>query len=179
MLIADTERLLIRKLTLDDVPALAAVLGDPAVMRYSTGGVRTEGQTRQYVEWCLDSYARHGFGQWGVVEKASVALVGFCGLSVTNIDGAGEVGVAYRLARRCWGQGLATEAASHVLAYGFGQKQLKSVVAIIAPDHKASIRVAEKVGFSSFACAHYGGWKVRVYRQHLDEWRDHAHVRPH
>lgn len=171
MIVTETRKFLIRELTLDDVPGLAAILGDPAVMRYSTGGVRSEGETRQFVEWCMASYAVNGLGQWALVEKASSLLVGFCGLSPVTVDGHHEIEIGYRLAAHAWGRGIATEAAAQVLAYGFEQKELESIIAMIAPDHGASIRVAEKAGFSSFVCSRYAGWDVRVYRKRLEEWR--------
>ncbi|MFN2362458.1 MAG: GNAT family N-acetyltransferase [Marinobacter sp.] len=81
MVIAETSRVLLREFSLDDVGALAEILGDPDVMEFSAKGPCTEDNTRQYINWCLDSYRDHGFGQWAIVNRLSRAVIGFCGLS--------------------------------------------------------------------------------------------------
>jgi [ribosomal protein S5]-alanine N-acetyltransferase len=163
MFIAETRRMLIRPLSLDDVPELAAILADAQVMHYSLKGIHSEEDTRRFVEWCLGLYRDCGYGPWALVERGSWALVGFCGLSPETVGGQDEVHVGYRLARRFWGCGLATEAVSAVLADGFA-RGLASVVAIVQPAHGASIRVLEKAGFSAFEQMAYHGSDVRVYR---------------
>lgn len=73
----ETERLMLRRLTPDDRPALAQILGDSEVMQYSVAGVLSEKATGEFIEWCQYSYQQHGFGPWAVVEKSSAALAGF------------------------------------------------------------------------------------------------------
>lgn len=98
MFIAETPRLLLRKFSLDDVGALAEILGDPKVMEFSTKGPCTEDDTRQFIDWCLDSYRDHGFGQWAIVDRLSGTIIGFCGLSHVELDGAQKVEIGYRRA---------------------------------------------------------------------------------
>ena len=166
MVIAETQRLLLREFTTEDIGALAEILRDPEVMEFSTNGPCTEDATQQFVEWCLESYQYHGFGQWAVVEKSSGAVIGFCGLSNVDIDGVGEVEIGYRLARNAWGLGLASEAAEAVLAYGFSRCHMDSVIAIIATRHVVSARVAEKAGFRVDTRTTYRDWDVYIYRKH-------------
>lgn len=165
-----TSRMLIRQFSTDDVPELALMLADPEVMRYSIRGVLTKEDTLDFVDWCASLYATYGFGPWALVEKSSASLVGFCGLSPEVIDEADELHVGYRLARRFWGHGFATEAVSATLSYGFGTAQLPSVVAVIQPEHVASVRVAEKAGFRSFVATQFHDRSVRVYRKTLHDW---------
>ncbi|WP_435105497.1 GNAT family N-acetyltransferase [Arhodomonas sp. AD133] len=171
MNVAETRRLLLRELTLDDLPGLAAILADPAVMRYSIGGVLSEVETRHFLEWTRALYRDEGFGPWAVVEKATTALVGFCGLSPTTVNDKPEVHVGYRFARSFWGRGIATEAVTLVLDHAFGRRRLTGVVALIEPDHRASQRVAEKAGFHLSGLAQYHGRAVRVYRQTRPAWQ--------
>ncbi|GAA0573549.1 GNAT family N-acetyltransferase [Halomonas salifodinae] len=170
MEIAQTPRLRLRELDNGDVPALAAILADPEVMRYSLGGVHDEAQTRRFIAWCRASYAEHGLGPWALVDTASGELAGFCGLSHDTIDGVQEVHLGYRLATRFWGRGLATEAARWAVALGFTAHRLASLVAIIEPAHGASRRVVEKVGFRDAAPAAFHGRQVRVYRLTASAW---------
>ncbi|GAA3957126.1 GNAT family N-acetyltransferase [Allohahella marinimesophila] len=165
MIIAETDRLLIREFVFDDAERLAPILGDPAVMEYSINGPLSAEATTRFINACTESYSQHGFGQWALVDLDTQALIGFCGLSCVTINQRQDVEIGYRLARSVWGRGLASEAASEVLTYGFGKKALSSIIAIIAPAHTASIRVAEKAGFSDFETTRYRGWDVRMYRQ--------------
>lgn len=165
MIVAETDRMFIRHFTLDDVPPLAAFLADPEVMRFSVGGVLTENDACRFVEWCIGLYRRSGFGPWALVAKSSGALLGFCGLVPEAVDGVEEVHVGYRLGRQHWGRGFATEAVSRVLSYAFAQLGLSSMVAIIEPDHVASVRVAEKAGFGRFELKDVHGRTIRLYRK--------------
>lgn len=169
-LIAESPRLLIRPLSLDDVPALAEIFGDPEVMKHSVRGVYDEAATRRFVEWCMASYQLHGIGPWALVEKRTSLLVGFCGVGSERVGEADEINLGYRLAQRYWGRGLATESVRAVLSYAFGFAACRSVVAIIEPEHVASLRVAEKAGFHHFQEMCFHGKQVRLYRLTCDEW---------
>lgn len=82
MQICETERLVIRQLSLDDVPALTEILSDPEVMKYSIRGVCDEAATRKFVEGCVAYYEAHGVGPWALVDKSGSSLIGFCGVDV-------------------------------------------------------------------------------------------------
>jgi len=162
--VTETNRLEIRTFESSDVKALMPILADPDVMEYSSKGPLSKAQTAAFVDGCIRSYDEFGYGQWAVIEKPSGRLIGYCGLSRTTIDGCDEVEIGYRLAKDRWGMGLATEAARAALDYGFAVCNLESVVAIVAPDHTASVHILEKLGFSSLTETHYAGWDVRLYR---------------
>ena len=152
MQIGETERLFIRTLSLDDVPELTTILSDPEVMEYSIRGVCDEAATRRFIEGCLENYATHRIGSWALVEKVSGKLVGFCGVSPEEVNGVEEIGLGYRLAKRYWGKGLATEAVLAVLHAAFHQKQLSSVVVIIEPENVALIGTTSLGGHEIQEC---------------------------
>jgi len=160
----ETPRLIVRALSEQDLPELAAMLADPAVMEYSVRGVCDEQATRRFYDWCRSSYEAHGFGPWALEEKARGQLAGFCGISPEQVEGQEEINLGYRLASRFWHQGLATEAVQGVLDYALTRLGLESVVVIIEPEHGASLHVAEKAGFSDYHETEFHGRRVRVYR---------------
>jgi RimJ/RimL family protein N-acetyltransferase len=168
--VLQTERLTLRQLTLEDVPALAQILGDPEVMRYSVRGVLSEDATTEFVMWSIQCYALYGFGPWAIVETASGRLIGFCALNQEMVDGVEEVEIGYRLAQLYWGHGFATEIARATLAYGFANLGLRSIIAIVQPANVASIRVIQKLGFNAFVYSQYHRLGVRIYRLDRDEW---------
>jgi len=114
-------------------------------------------------------------GPWALTEKRSGKLVGFCGIGPELVGGVEEINLGYRLARRYWNQGFATEAVKGVLRYAFDQKQCESVVVIIEPDHAASVRVTEKAGFSCYTMQEFHKKRVRLYRMTNDDRRLRLH----
>jgi RimJ/RimL family protein N-acetyltransferase len=150
--VVDTERLVLRRWSDEDAPALAAINADPEVMRYIGGG-RPLGRrlsddllTRFEREW-----DERGFGLWAVEEAdAPGQLLGFCGLTVPMFlpEVLPAVEVGWRLAPAAWGRGIATEAARAAIAFGFGELGMREIIAIVHPDNRRSVRVCEKLGMA-------------------------------
>ncbi|QBF27299.1 N-acetyltransferase [Pseudomonas tructae] len=167
----ETPRLLVRELSRQDLPALTAILSDPEVMKYSLRGVCDEQVTGDFIDWCVQCYASYGMGQWALEEKASGALVGFCGVSPEQVAGVEEPGLGYRLATSYWHCGLASEAVNGVLEYVFSRQLQPAVIAIIEPANVASLRVAQKAGFNRFDTVQFHDRPVRVYRLTQQHWK--------
>ncbi len=145
--ILETERLILRKLTIEDLDALAALYRDPEVRQYFPERTLTYEETREELEWIIDVYyGQHGFGLWATIHKPTGAFIGRCGLLPWQLEGVKEVEVAYLLDRAYWGQGLATEAALALRDHYFGIHGLDSLYANMAWDNLPSQRVAEKIG---------------------------------
>lgn len=147
MVITETPRLILRHVVMEDAYALEGVFGDPEVMRFSDG-VQTRSWVRAWLQRRLEhDYPARGYGPYSVVEKRSRQVIGYCGLfDFADLDGCAEVEIGYRLVRRCWGKGYATEAAYTVRDHGFQNLGLSRLVAMIDPANVTSIRVAEKLG---------------------------------
>lgn len=174
MTLFETDRLMIRPLSMDDLPALTLMLSDPEVMKYSIRGICDEAATRKFLEWCLNCYSLHGFGPLGLIEKEAGQLIGFCGIGPEKINGVEEVNLGYRLARKFWDQGFATEAVIGVLKHAFDFENCTSVVVIIEPEHSASLNVIEKSGFRDYSLQEFHERKVRLYRLTYEDWLSHA-----
>lgn len=172
MNITETERLILRRFTLDDVADMTLVMGDPEVMKYSVSGVMSFEQTRQFLERILATYQCRGFGLWAVEYKATGRVIGYCGYYFQEIDGKEEVELGYRLARSFWGQGLATEAARSMVDYAFSVLKLPRLVSIIDVENIGSIKVAEKCGLIYFKTIEFHGITVRIYARDAHEPHD-------
>jgi [ribosomal protein S5]-alanine N-acetyltransferase len=160
--VAETARLLLRRIDHDDLDFVAALFGDPEVMRFSLG-VRTRVQSREWIDRTLATYAERGYGPWGIVHKRDLALIGFCGLLDQTVDGVPEVEIGYRLAEPYWGQGFAPEAAAATRDLAFGEFRLSRVIALIDPNNSRSIRVAEKIGMDWHTQTLKWSRRLRVY----------------
>ncbi|MEX2185293.1 MAG: GNAT family N-acetyltransferase [Pirellulales bacterium] len=156
LVVAETERLVLRRIDHDDLDFFAALFADPEVMRFSMG-VRTRDESREWIDRAAASYVANGYGPWCVVRKSDGGAIGFCGLVDQTIDGAAEVEIGYRLAESHWGQGYAPEAAAAVRDLAIGQFGLSRVIALVDPLNVRSIRVVEKIGMD---------WSMQTLKWH-------------
>ena len=144
MLNLETNRLLLRMFTLDDLGDLANIFGNPNVMKYL--GLDGKPISMEETETALISIIKHweqnGFGRWAVVHKESGALIGCSGLR--SYEGSAEL--IYLIDEPYWGKGLATEIAFACLAYGFNKMKFDTIIAFSRPGNVASRRVMEKIG---------------------------------
>lgn len=121
-------------------------------MRFISGGPPTPRDEieRDYIPAYLGYYDRfEGFGFWAAIEKSSGEFVGwfhFRPLHGDTLDPPEVVELGYRLKQATWGKGYATEGSQALVARGFGEYGLKSIVAFTYGPHVASRRVMEKVG---------------------------------
>lgn len=151
-IIIETERLILREITLEDKEALLKLHADPVVQKY-TGEpvVKSMEEMTKAIEGRIVNYKKYGYGRWATILKSGNQFVGWAGLAyLPEFD---EIDIGYRFMPEYWGMGIATEASHAILAYGFDTLQLNRIIAIALPENKASIRVMEKIGmeFDKFA----------------------------
>lgn len=143
----ETEQLLLRQWRDEDLAPYARMCADPEVMRYLPA-VLTRDESALQIEGFVRHWEERGFGLWAVEERASDEFVGFIGLAQHEDWAIDEhnVEVGWRLDRRFWGRGLATEGAIASLRYGFETLGLERIISITDPRNVASRRVMEKAG---------------------------------
>jgi RimJ/RimL family protein N-acetyltransferase len=144
-----TARLLLRPWRAADIPAFAGLSADPEVMQFLRP-LPDRPAAEAWVKEAQAHWRRHGFGRWVVELPGEAPFVGVIGL--TRVRYAAHftpaVEIAWRLARRYWGRGYATEAARAALDYGFGTLGLEEIVAITVPANLRSCRVMERLGMT-------------------------------
>ncbi|MBW4620190.1 MAG: GNAT family N-acetyltransferase [Cyanosarcina radialis HA8281-LM2] len=146
-MVLETDRLILRELTLNDVDDLLKVLGDREAMKFYPQPFDRP-MTQAWIERNIDRYKQNGFGLWATILKESNKLIGDCGLVVQQVNGVEEVEIGYHIRRDLWGRGLATEAAQACRDWGFDRLGGDRLISLIHPGNIASRRVAEKVGMS-------------------------------
>ena len=161
----ETERLVIRPYREDDAMALHEVFGSPEVMKWTPSPPSKDvAETTQRLARTMAFTARQppGMGLWALERKDTSEFLGQVGLF--PVEGKGpEVEVAYELAPRIWGHGYATEAARALVEYGFGELDLRRIVALILPDNARSRKVASKCGLTLEGPARFYGLDLLVY----------------
>lgn len=140
------DRFTMRPVQASDLDALAAIWADPEVTRFLP--CRGVPIAREATEKSLASFLAHwdqrSYGIWAVVDNTSLEMVGYCGLRY--LDALDETEVLYGLAKAYWGRGIATQATTAAVAYGFDRANLDKIIALVLPDNQASKRVMEKSG---------------------------------
>lgn len=145
--VLETERLVLRAFTMDDVDDFFRIYADPQVMRYfGSAPLTTRAEAQQRVERTITAFRERAGIRWAITRRGAPQMIGSCGFwrLVTEHHRA-EVG--YDLASAHWGQGIMPEALAAILAWGFTRLGLHSVEAQIAPANHGSRRVLEKLGF--------------------------------
>lgn len=144
--VLETERLTIRKLSVDDAPFVLELLNDPSFIRFiGDRGIRTLEEARDYVQnGAIASYDQLGFGMYLVALRDEGTPIGICGL--LKRESLDDVDVGYALLPRFWSRGYAVEAAGSVIAHAKAEFGLRRIVAITKADNAGSVRVLEKLG---------------------------------
>ena len=146
MIVCETERLRLRRLSTDDAPFILELLNEPSFIRnIGDRGVRTLEDARRYLSsGPIASYERFGFGLFLVELKDSGEPIGMCGL--LKRDSLPDVDIGFAFLPKFWSKGYAVESASAVMAYGRDRLGLRRIIAITAPHNEGSMKVLRKIG---------------------------------
>jgi RimJ/RimL family protein N-acetyltransferase len=147
MKVLETDRLVLRRMSVDDAEFELRLLNEPSFLRFiGDRGVRTLEDARAYIlKGPVDMYERLGFGLYITELKEEGVPIGICGL--VKRDFLEDVDIGFAFLPGFWGQGYAYESASAVMEHAKGALGLKRLVAITNPDNQSSIRLLEKLGF--------------------------------
>ena len=160
--IVETPRLVIERMTRADLDFLAALLGDPEVMVHFPKPLDRAGAT-DWLERVLASYERTGSGFGLVRLRETGEAIGQVGLIHREINGQPEVEVAYMLARRYWGQGLASEAALACRDHALQVMGVPRVVSMIGENNVRSLQVAARMGMKHVGQTTHAGMLLELY----------------
>lgn len=142
----ETERLLLRKITLNDASDMFEYGSDPQVSEYTTWSTHTSIEdTKYFIRSLLKMYKRRELVDWGIVHKAEKKFIGTCGyVEWSMTHSRAEMG--YAISRKYWNQGYMSEAVNAIMEFGFREMLLNRIQAKCKVSNIGSARVMEKVG---------------------------------
>ncbi len=148
MKVLETERLILRRVTVEDCVFILELLNDPSWLRFiGDRGVRTLDGARDYIlKSLVGLYERLGFGLYLTELKGVGVPIGICGL--IKRDSLEDVDIGFAFLPKFRGQGYAYESAAAVMEYGKRAFGINRLVAITSPDNYDSARLLEKLGFN-------------------------------
>jgi ribosomal-protein-alanine N-acetyltransferase len=166
----DSERLVLRRITEDDLGFIIRIHADMEVSRYlGHGQPRSPQESLAWLQSTLETYETFELGQLAVLRKSDGVLVGRCGLSDLAVEARASTGtrprawyqraqapsdvelqfekeLGYTFERSSWGNGYASEAARCIFDYTRCALKLRRVISIIHPENARSIKLATKFG---------------------------------
>ena len=164
----ETQRLQLRSFSMDDLALHHQLIGsDPQVTWH--GKALTLEESEAALKKRIHHWEQHGFGMWAVEEKATGSLLGHAGLQM--LEDTDQVELGYYFGRPAWGRGVATEAGTACLRYGFESLNLDHVMAVVRPENLASQNVLSKLGFRHSHVAHHYDFDVQVWRLDRNDFK--------
>ena len=144
----DTARLHLREMVANDAPALFAIHGTRAAMRwFGTELMTNADEAAKLVEVFASWRALPNPGtRWGIGSRTDGQLIGTCGLFKWNRAWR-SCTIGYELAQERQGQGLMHEALQTILPWGFEQMALNRIEAQVHVQNQPSLRLLENLGF--------------------------------
>ncbi len=140
-----TARLSLRRPESGDAAAVLAVHANPLACAHNPpDALSTMAEAEDLLARWQDHWRRFGFGYWVVRRRGEQPVLGFCGLKVMTLRDQRVLNLFYRLDPGCWGDGVATEAATEVVRWAAARGE--PVVARVRPANVASQRVAVRAG---------------------------------
>jgi RimJ/RimL family protein N-acetyltransferase len=169
VVVFETDRLVVRRLTVEDAPFILRLLNEPSFLEHiGDRGVRNLADAKQYIlSGPIASYDRHGFGLFLVHLKEGGTPIGICGL--LKRDALDDVDIGFAFVPESWSKGYAFESTTATLAYAHDVQHLKRIVAITSSDNVASINLLVKLGFYFERMVLMPGDKteVKLFARHL------------
>ncbi len=142
-----SERLGFRNWTQEDLPEFAKINADPDVMEHFPKPMTEEG-TAAYIDRLINHYATNGFNYFATEVLESGEFIGFIGLAYQDYqsDFTPAVDIGWRLKKRAWGKGYATEGAKKCLEWAFNELNLENIISTCTEKNAKSENVMKKIG---------------------------------
>jgi ribosomal-protein-alanine N-acetyltransferase len=144
--VLETERLVLRHLSVDDARFMLELMNEPSYIRFiGDRKIRSiEGARVSITNGPIASYAKNGFGLYLVELKETGEAIGICGLIKRDV--LQDVDIGYAFLPKFWLKGYAIESAMAVKNYARDVLGLTRLIGITDPDNIGSIRVLERIG---------------------------------
>lgn len=164
----ETERFILREIIPTDVDGLFQLDSDPEVHRFlGNRPVTDKSQIVEAIHLIRKQYIDNGIGRWAIISKDKNEFIGWSGLKlVTDITNNHKnyYDLGYRLIKKYWRKGIATETALASLKYAFNELNAVEVFAMADCENIASNKILKKVGLHFIETFDFDGIKHNWYR---------------
>lgn len=138
--IGETDRCLIRELSLSDLPALYELYDKPGMTDFVEPLYDYETELEYQKAYIENMYGFYEYGMWLVFSRETGKLIGRAGLEHDELG--------YMIAPELWNQGYATEVCRFIIDYARENTDFEELYCRIDEKNTASVRLAKKLGFT-------------------------------
>jgi RimJ/RimL family protein N-acetyltransferase len=171
---SETERLILREILPTDVDGFFELDADPDVHKYlGNKPVTDKSQVIEVINFIRQQYIDNGIGRWAIIDKHTNEFIGWTGLKfVTDLTNNHKnyYDLGYRLIKKYWGWGIATETTIASLDYAFEKLNTDEVYAMADCENVGSNRVLKKVGLNFIETFDLGGIRHNWYKIERTEY---------
>lgn len=148
--VLETERLILRPITLDDAADLFEYASDPENTKWTFPTHKSIDETN----WVIANlFMSAPLGNFAIELKENGKMIGTCDLRINEGEKSAEL--AYAINKQYWGKGYAPEAANKLADLAFNTLKIERLWAKFAAENSASGRVMEKIGMSQEGILHH------------------------
>lgn len=173
--IAETDRLIIREMTTEDLDELYKIYEDPSITAHMENLYEDRGKELKFLKSYIENmYGFYEYGLWAVTLKESGKLIGRAGLSNRNINGNLELELGYMIGVPYQRKGYGTEACKTILEYAHKKLECENINCFIRKGNIPSISFIEKLGFQYIEEVHLleetllkYNWHCKIHNEHL------------
>jgi len=158
-MLLETDRMILRPPKKEDEYFFFHLNKDEEVMKYIRPTMDRE-QSKAYFKMACD-ITDDQMGYRIAIDKSSAEFVGW--FMLKQFEEPNKIEFGYRLMRRFWNKGLATEGSLVMKNYALSQLKLDQLVAVTHPENKASVNVLLKTGFEYKGIAHHYDTEVKYF----------------
>lgn len=130
-----------------DIQKMAEINADPDVMEFFPGTHSYE-KTEEFIERMKKQMAAKGYCYFAVDKLENAEFIGFIGISDQTYEASFTpcIDIGWRLGKKEWGKGYATEGAGRCLDYAFNQLGIKKIYSIAPKINAKSEHIMLKIG---------------------------------
>lgn len=159
-IILETKRLYLREFLPNDAEYLYNLNSDPDVIKYTGDDKFSSLEEASLFLSSYKEYNKNGYGRWGVILKEKDEFIGWCGLKLNEEN---LIDLGFRIFKKDWNKGFASEAAMACLQYGFETLKINTIIGRSLKRNTASIKVLEKIGMTHWKDSVCHGSEESVY----------------
>ena len=169
---SETKRFILRPFLLTDLDDFFELDADPEVHKYlGNTPIKTKEEMATVIGAVQQQYLENGIGRWAVEDKVTGEVVGWSGLKLEKEALDFEYyDVGFRIKKKHWGKGIATEAGLESVRYAFMEMHLDKIGGGAEIDHGASNHVLQKIGLHHIETIAVFGKPHHWYELEKTDW---------
>ena len=173
-IVAETDRFLLREMLPSDIDGMFELDSDPEVHKYlGNNPVSNRAQIVDTINFVRQQYMDYGIGRWAIIDKKTNEFMGWSGLKfVTELTNKHQnyYDLGYRLIRKYWRKGIATETAMIALDYAFNVLNVEAVYAAASIENIGSNKILQRIGLNFIETFFYKDIECNWYMLNKQEY---------